>query len=188
MRRIALLLLALMLAAPAASLAGRAAPGDGSLVVSNADGVLTVKVTGVIYGHFDRGKMIVLEYKAENNALPTVSGAKMELKGAKINVVYTGNDVRFLFPTGTFKLRFDGSGIDLSAVGKGTLQVAGKSTPEDGTVALNGGRPTPLPSVASFGSSQVVTANVEKSFDRSGDRSTDKSSGSTTTSSSGTGR
>jgi hypothetical protein len=181
MRRIALLLLlAVTLALPAASVAGRTAPGDGSLVVSNADGVLTVKVTGVIYGHFDRGKMTVLEYKAENNALPTVSGAKMELKGAKINVVYSGNDVRFLFPSGTFKLKFDGSGIDLSAVGKGTLQVAGKSSLEDGTVALNGGRPTPLPSVASFGgSSLAVTANLEKSSDRSS---------STTTSSTGTGR
>jgi hypothetical protein len=187
MRRIALLLLAVTLALPAASVAARTAPGDGSLVVSNADGVLTVKVTGVIYGHFDRGKMTVLEYKAENNALPTVSGAKMELKGAKIHVVYTGNDVRFLFPAGTFKLKFDGSGIDLSAVGRGTLHVAGKITLEDGTVSLNGGRPTQLPSVASFGGSlQAVTANVDKSSDRSSDKGSDRSS--TTSTSSGSGR
>ena len=88
---------------------GALAPGDGSLVVSNADGVLTVEVKGVIFGHFDRGKMTVLDWKADDkSALPTVSGAKMDVKGAKANVVYTGTDVRFLFPSGKYKLKFDG--------------------------------------------------------------------------------
>ena len=46
--------------------------------------MLTVQVKGVIFGHFDRGKMTVVDYKADTpNALVTVSGAKMDLKGAK---------------------------------------------------------------------------------------------------------
>ena len=72
MRRLTpLLLAALALAAPFAALAAeRTAPGDGSLVVSNADGTLTVQVKGVIFGHFDRGKMTVLDYKTDTpNAL-----------------------------------------------------------------------------------------------------------------------
>ena len=47
-------------------MAARTAPGDGSLVVSNADGALTVQGKGVIFGHFDRGKMTCLDYKADD--------------------------------------------------------------------------------------------------------------------------
>ena len=148
---------------PAGASAASTAAGDGSLVVTNAHGVLTVQVKGVIFGHFDRGKMTVLDYKAENDALPTVSGAKMDLKGAKINVVYSGRDVRFLFPSGTFTLKFDGADIDFSAVGKGTLFASGKGSDDvDGTIAVNGGKPTPVPSVAAFGSTLAVTATVDK--------------------------
>jgi hypothetical protein len=181
MRRIALVLLALALGLPAAASAARSAPSDGSLVVSNADGVLTVQVKGVIFGHFDRGKLTVVDYKTDTpNALLTVSGAKMDLKGAKANVVYSGNDVRFLFPSGTFTLRFDGSGIDLSAVGRGSLKASGKgSFDADGTVAVNGQKATPLPSVAVFGGSMpAVTASAEKSADKGSSTVTTSSSGS----------
>ena len=165
MRRITLLLLALALLLPAAAGAGKTAPGDGSLVVSNVDGVLTVQVKGVIFGHFDRGRLTVLDYKADNlSALPTVSSAKMDLKGAKANVVYSGKDVRFLFPSGAFTLKFEGAGIDLSAVGKGTLQMVPRGTNDDGTVSVNGVKTTPPPGVASFGgaTSLSVTAGVDK--------------------------
>ena len=63
----------------------RTAPGDGSLVVSNADGTIIVQVKGVIFGHFDRGKLTTSSTTSPTmpNALITVSGAKMDLKGAK---------------------------------------------------------------------------------------------------------
>jgi hypothetical protein len=179
MRRIAFLLLALALVVPSAALAGRSAQGDGSLVVANADGTLTVQVKGVIFGHFDRGRMTVVEYKADSaNALPTVSGAKWDVKGAKLNVVYNGKDVRFLFPSGTFTLKFEGTGIDLSAVGKGSLVVGGKISPsDDGTVSVNGAKPTGLTSLSLFGGATLsVTASVEKT------NGTDKTSGTVTTS------
>ena len=37
--------------------------------------------------------------------------------------------MRFLFPSGTYTLKFEGSGIDLSAVGKGSLKVTGNGPP-----------------------------------------------------------
>jgi hypothetical protein len=161
MRTLVLLLLAAALGAPAATLAGRAAPGDASLVVANGDGVLTLQVKGVVFGHFDRGKMTVLEYKADNaSVLPTVSGAKMDVRGARANVVYSGSDVRFLFPSGKFTLRFDASGIDLSAVGKGSLVATDKGALlVDGTVSVNGAKPAPLPSVVAFGVLSVTAAS-----------------------------
>jgi hypothetical protein len=179
MRRFAPLLLALALALPAAAVAGRAAPGDGSLAVADASGVLTVQVKGVIFGHFDRGKMTVVEWKPDNananaNALPTVSGAKIDVKGAKINVVYSGANVRFLFPSGKYTLKFDGTGIDLSAVGQGSLK-ATKSSLEQGTISVNGEKPIAIPSVATFGGSLAVTA-VEKAGDKSTGAATPSSS------------
>ena len=160
MRRIVLLLLTLALAVPAIAAAARSAPGDGSLVVSNADGVLTVEVKGVIFGHFDRGKMTVLDWKADAvNALPSVSSSKMDVKGAKANVVYTGNDVRFLFPSGKLKLRFEGSGIDLSVVGSGRL-TATKGSLDEGTMSVNGARATALTSVAVFGTLGVTAEKL----------------------------
>ena len=126
---------------------------------------MTVQVKGVIFGHFDKGKMtIVGDYKPDvPGTLNTVSSAKMDIKGAKSNVVYSGNDVRFLFPSGAVTLKFEGSGIDLSAVGKGTLKVTGKTSVDDGTVAVNGQKATPLPAVVAFGgTSLTVTATVEK--------------------------
>jgi hypothetical protein len=180
MRRFALILLALTLALPVAATAGRATPGDGSLVVTNADGSITVQVKGIVFGHFDRGKMTVLDNKADNpNALVTVSNAKMDFKGPKLNVVYSGKDVRFLFPAGSYTLKFDGNGIDLSAVGKGSLSVAGKTSPsgEDGLVSVNGAKAIALPSIAIFGGSALSVSG-----------SVDKTSTTTSTTSSSSGR
>jgi hypothetical protein len=180
MRRLTLLLL-LCLALPVTALAARGAPADGSLVVSNADGVLTVDVKGVIFGHFDRGTMTVLAWKAEDNVLPTVSGAKMDVKGAKAHVVYVGADVRFLFPSGRYKLKFDADGIDLSAVGTGKL-TATKSSLDEGTMAVNGAKPTPLASVVIFGGN-VPAVSADKAASTS-----DKSQGSSSSGGSSSGR
>jgi hypothetical protein len=57
------------------------------------------------------------------------------------NVVYTGSDVRFLFPGGRYTLVVDGAGIDLSAVGTGKLTAVGKGSAEDGWVTVDGGTP-----------------------------------------------
>ena len=161
MRTLVLLLFTAALALPAASVAARSGQGDGSLAVANATGVLTVQVKGVIFGHFDRGKMTVLEYKSDGaNALPTVSGAKMDVRGARANVVYSGKDVRFLFPSGTFTLRFDAAGIDLSAVGKGWVTASERGGDVEGTVSVNGMKPGPLSPVLAFGSQLAVTAST----------------------------
>jgi hypothetical protein len=177
MRRLAFLLLLAVLSLPTSAVAGRSGAGDGSLVVANASGVLTVQVKGVIFGHFERGTMTVLDYKADSkSALPTVSGAKMDLKGAKAHVVYSGSGVRFLFPSGKFTLRFDGSGVDLSVVGRGWLKGA-----VDGTVSVNGARAIPITAggaAVSFGGQLSVTATAEKApADRAGDKTTSVSSG-----------
>ena len=71
----------------------------------------------MIYGHFDQGTLIVIDYKADDSSdAAAVTGAK--LKGRS----YTGADVRFLFPSGRYTLTLIGNGINLSAVGQGKCE------------------------------------------------------------------
>jgi hypothetical protein len=55
MRKLCLLLLASLFLLPAVALAEGAASNGGSLVVSDANGKLTVSGHGLIFGHLDRG-------------------------------------------------------------------------------------------------------------------------------------
>src|SRR5262249_3074350 len=102
MRKLGLVLLAGLLLLPAVAFADRGGPSGGSLVVTDANARLTVSGHGLIFGHLGRGTITVVgDYKPDDNtALSSVSGAKMKFTGG--NVVYTGSDVRFLFPGGKY--------------------------------------------------------------------------------------
>jgi hypothetical protein len=169
MRRLCLLLLLSVLALPTLALGARSAPGDGSLVVKDANGAIVIQGDGLVFGQFDRGTLTVLEYKPDSTSAPSVTGAKMRLGRGRLNVVYTGSKVRFLFPGGRYVLRFDGVGIDISAVGKGAVQVTGKGSLDDGSFAVNGAKPlslTPVPAVANYGG--LGGATLDKSISTSG--------------------
>jgi len=127
MRRICTLILGVVaLAVPAGALGERST--DGSLTVSGASGSITLVGKGVVFGHVSHGTITVYSYRADGNAVPQVSGAKMTLSGNASSVNYSGNDVRFLLPGGRYKLEIDGTGIDLSAVGNGNVAALGVGT------------------------------------------------------------
>jgi hypothetical protein len=177
MRRPSLILLVAALVLPTAAIAARQAPGDGSLIVKGATGKVIVQGRGLIYGYFDRGSLTVVDYEPDGLAVPSVSGARMTpARGKKANVVYTGSDVRFLFPGGEYTLRFEGTGIDLSGVGVGQVQALGLGMAQAvglgtavvaprGTIAVNGTRPIVLgvePVVLTYGSRFPVTGVASK--------------------------
>jgi hypothetical protein len=139
MRKLILILLASVLI-PAAASAGRDTSGDGSLVVSNADGRLTIQGRGLIFGHLDHGTITIIgDYKPEDiTALPSVSGAKLKVRDD--NVVYVGNDVRFLFPSGRYTLIVEGTNIDISAVGRGKFTAISDGGLDNGSFTVDGGR------------------------------------------------
>jgi hypothetical protein len=141
MRRFCLLLLVTVLALPAAALAARSAP-DGSLVVSEANGTVIVRGKGLIYGHLAQARLTILDYKPDGVTVPSVTGAKWwKVMPGTLDVVYYGSDVRFLFPSGKYVLKFEGTGIDISAVGTGTVQIVGAGSGDDGSFVVNGGKP-----------------------------------------------
>src|SRR6476659_953401 len=128
MRRICLILLVSAFAAPVAALAADRTSGEGSLVFSDANGTIIVQGKGLIFGHFDQGALMVLDYRPDDpNASITVSGSRVRV----VKGTYSGSDIRFLFPSGRYTLELIGTGIALSAVGKGSVSVTGAGTNDD---------------------------------------------------------
>jgi hypothetical protein len=158
MRKLLVLLL-VVLAAPVAALAAAQATGDGSLSVTRASGTIFVQGRGVIYGHFDSGTLMVLDYRPDDlTSLPAVSSGKSKYSGS--SGVYTGNDVRFLLPSGRYTIELIGVRIDASAVGRGNVVVTGLGTFDDGSFAVNGGKPQPLTRLADNDSFGYSVPNV----------------------------
>jgi hypothetical protein len=142
MRRF-VLVLAAALAVPALASAAGQAVGDGSLAVSAASGTIVVQGRGVIYGHFDSGTLLVLDYKPDDGvAVPSISGGKQKVTRSGGSV--SGTDVRFLLPSGRYTIELIATDVNISAVGKGTIVATGAGTADDGSSAVNGGKPTPL--------------------------------------------
>jgi len=161
MWRLIPILLASLLCVPAA-LADRRAAGDGSLVVSGASArAITVRGSGLVFGHIQQGTLAVQSYDAADTYAPQISGASGRVVGNA--VVYSGSDIRFLLPNGRFSIRIDGTGIDISAVGKGTVVAIGLGTADDGTLSVNSGAAQELgvlPTTARFSGSNVPAAGV----------------------------
>ncbi|HUK96010.1 MAG TPA: hypothetical protein VLV46_00005, partial [Gaiellaceae bacterium] len=79
------------------------------------------------------------------------------------NVAYSGSGVRFYFPGGQYSLIVEGTGIDISAVGKGTISALGAGLPDDGSFTIVGGKPRSIDNSQgsyAFGKNGGVTASV----------------------------
>jgi hypothetical protein len=151
MRRLLLTCLLAGLVLPSTALAASLAPGDGTLAVRNAGGdpgqlVVALNINGAAIGQVDRGRVVVLP---GNGPEPDVTGATRQYDRADGSTVYVGSGIRFRAVAGNFRVRIFGVGIDINAVGQGTVRLFGSSiTNGAGKYSLNGGLWTTLPSVA----------------------------------------
>ena len=159
MRRLALILATLLLAFPASALASAGAAGDGSLAIASANvRSLVVAGHGLIYGYVDQGAVTVISFTPDDSNQFQISGAAAPTKPVTGGTRYAGGALRFLM-SGTYTLKLEGSGITVSAVGKGTVTAISLDVlpAGNGTLAVNGGKPQPLSriqSLASFGSTK----------------------------------
>ena len=159
MRRI-IVFLALALVVPASALAVPAAVGDGALALNSASGTIYVSGRGLIYGHFDSGTLMVLDYRPDDGlSMPVVSSGKGRFVKGTGSGVFSGADVRFLLPSGRYTIELIGVGIDASAVGKGSIVATGLGSPDDGSYTLNGTKTQDLgkvPTTDLFGPKSTV--------------------------------
>jgi hypothetical protein len=149
MRRLVVLIGVLALALPAGAGALKRGPGDGSLVVENAQGVVILAVRGGIIGRFDQGTIEVVHPIAGDAPVPIVRGYQ-KVRELPKRTQYSGEgDVRFRLIGGAFRVRISAIGLDVSAVGRGTAVLDGSGfADQPGRYALNGDAFKPLPSVA----------------------------------------
>lgn len=145
MRRLCLILLCGLVAVPAALAAARAS-GDGVFELSKADGSAIVTGTrGTLWGQIDKGRLIVTD-PIPSDGVVYVSGADHTRAVNDSVTVYTGTNIRFRVSGGKYRVNLRGEGIDFTAVGVGTAQLAGDVLATDpGVYALDSGKWNPVP-------------------------------------------
>ena len=130
------------LAVPAGAL--YAATGDGTLVVKKGEGapgvpVVQMTITGSVIGSVDYGKVVIDSSLSSDGA--SVTGYESHGNSTKIADAqfWKGSDLKFRAVGGKFTILVYGSGVNVVAVGKGTVKLAGvPDTPNgDGTYSLN---------------------------------------------------
>src|SRR5258706_3574531 len=120
MRRLALISAACAaFAAPAATVAGIQAAGDGSLVVRNGaapDGVPVVQLTivGSVIGRVTDVGRIIIDPGPNTDAVPQVIGAgpAHDVKGSDTAQMWTGTDFTFRAVGGKFTILVYGSHVN----------------------------------------------------------------------------
>jgi hypothetical protein len=144
-RNLALICTFSALALPGAASAYTRAPGDGTMLIKDGIGKVTVTARGGIIGHFGEGVLTVRDPNPDDNISEVVTGAESTHVVNDFVTKYTGKDVRFRYIGGKFTITIVGTDIDLSVIGKGTVALVGKGTADDGTYSVNGALPQPLP-------------------------------------------
>jgi hypothetical protein len=148
MKRLVVLLGVLMLAVPTGAGALMGGPGDGTLVVENASGVVTMAVRGGVIGRFDQGAIEVYDPVAGDGNVPVVRGYQKIRELGPRRTQYSGEgDVRFRLIGGFYRIKISAIGIDVSVVGRGTALLDSSGfTDQPGRFSLNGGPFQPMPS------------------------------------------
>jgi hypothetical protein len=149
MRRLGLVACALLLAIPAISLARPLPPNDGTLVVKNGRGTIVLQVKGAVIGWMSNGKLTLTDNDPYDENTPIVRGRlrpRQPLQLSDATTVYKGKYIRYRMVEGSYRLKFEGSGIHLSAVGRGWVTFDGDDRVENsGMYSLNGEDFQPIP-------------------------------------------
>jgi hypothetical protein len=135
MRRLLLLLSLLALALPVAGLAAARGPADGTLSVAGARGKIVINARGALIGRFDRGSVAITDLTPNDPFSPIVVGGEERLRGDA--VVYSGRDVRFRLIGGAYRIEIRANGVNLSAVGNGTVWLTGESSSDPGVFSFS---------------------------------------------------
>ena len=148
MRRLTVIFVALAsLVAPAAVLAAAQAAGDGSLVVKNGSApagtpVVALSITGSVIGNIDHGRIVIDggPNNPDSAKTPQITGAEhCFTRDNETAQRCVGDKFSFRAVGGHYTVLLYGTGVNLVAVGSGTVRLAGMpDTPSgDGRYSLN---------------------------------------------------
>lgn len=135
MRKLALIICSIVATAVVGS-AGAVEPNVGALSVERGKGVVGLELRGVVLGRLANGTLRVTDSTPNDRFTPLVVGRKLthERVGPR-TVVYRGHGLRFRMVGGGYRIVVRGTGISLSAVGRGSVTLDGeRSTDGDAGV------------------------------------------------------
>src|ERR671936_817588 len=131
--------------------AATARPGgltDGTLSVKDGRGIITIQGRGGVIGSFAKGAVTINDPIDGDGTGPIVFGDDWSKDRNDTTTTWGGTRVRFRMIGGTFRVRVQGRGINLSFVGKATVTLNGAGTDNDGTYSVNGEAYSPIPDFA----------------------------------------
>lgn len=147
MRRILLVLgLVALLAVPAVVTA--AARTDGSLSVKRGRATITVKLRrGTVIGSMASGTIRIRDLGPYDASIPQIRHCRLRYPDST-TIACTGKKITFRALDGRFTTHLKGSGIFLSAVGRGSATLMGAAStrfPNNGQMSLDNGPYQPIP-------------------------------------------
>jgi hypothetical protein len=101
-------------------------PGDGSLAVKRARGAVTLKLKGTVIGRIKSGRLQIRDFRPFDPNDPQIT-CKSRFRHNITTGVYTckGRNIGFRVEDGRFNVNVRGSGIWISAVGRGPVALDG---------------------------------------------------------------
>jgi hypothetical protein len=140
MRKLSLVVFVIALAAVHGGTAG-AAGEPGVLSVANGTGTVTLDLRGSVLGVLANGSLRVTDHTPRDRFTPLVTGRKFtqERVGPR-TVVYRGIGLRFRMVGGGYRINIRGTGISVSAVGRGlvTLDADRRFAEDAGVYSFDG--------------------------------------------------
>jgi hypothetical protein len=128
MRRFLLFLgLVAMLAVPAVVTA--ASRVDGTLSVKRGRALINIKLQrGTVIGRMAKGTIRIRDLGPYDNSIPQIHHCRLRYPNST-TIACTGKKIVFRAVDGRFVTRLNGSGIFLSAVGRGNVTITGAANP-----------------------------------------------------------
>jgi hypothetical protein len=127
MRKLILLGCSIVALAAIAGSAGAAEPDVGVLSVEGGKGAVILELRGSVLGRLSLGTLRVTDNTPRDRYAALVSGRKLtqERVGPR-TIVYKGQGLRFRMVGGGYRIVVRGTGISLSAVGRGVVSLDGE--------------------------------------------------------------
>jgi hypothetical protein len=112
-------------------------PTDGTLSVKRGKGVITLKVTGTIIGRVNNGRVQIRDFRPYDGNDPVWSCKRHRI--SKQVSYCKGRNLGFRVEDGRFTVTVRGTGISISAVGHGEVDVDGNGDTgvNDGVMSID---------------------------------------------------
>jgi hypothetical protein len=142
MRTLSFIAAAAVAAAVAVGSAGAGAPKVGTLSVESAKGQVILEIKGNVIGRVANGTVRITDLTPRDRFFPYVQGRKLKITRVNAKTTaYKGQSLRFRMLGGSSKIVVKGTGISMSAVGRGFATLdADRLVPEEdaGVYSLDG--------------------------------------------------